>query len=298
MTKLTAVVLTFNEQLHLDRCLKSLFLVVDQVIVIDSFSSDETIEIAKHHGADILQRKFTTHSDQFNWALKTADIKGQWVLRIDADEIIESNAGEKLRTKIERLNADTAGITLNRSIVFQGHKVKFGGVANRKVLRLFQLGKGVCEERRMDEHIVVQGHIAHVDSMIVDMNLNPISWWIKKHNNYATKEAIEIASPSYDASSLADEGGYQLASTTKKIRALKNYCYLKSPLILRVFALFFYRYFLRLGICDHQYGLYHLLSALWYRLLVDVKLKEIQKIQRSQNIDIKNAIERFVQNEN
>ena len=298
MTKLTAIVLTFNERLHLDRCLRSLSSVVDQIIVIDSYSTDETIEIAKHHGVDILQRKFTTHADQFNWALKTADIKGQWVLRIDADEFIERNAGEKLRTQISRLSADTAGISLNRSIVFQGRTVKFGGVANRKVLRLFRLGKGICEDRRMDEHIIVHGHVAHIDLLIIDMNLNSISWWIKKHNDYATKEAVEIALSSHSSSSLVNEGGYQLARTTKKIRILKNYCYLKSPLILRVFAYFFYRYFLRLGICDHQYGLYHILSALWYRLLVDVKLKEIQKIQRSKNIDITNAIECFVKNEN
>ena len=295
---ITAIVLTFNEEFHLERCLRSLRTLADQVIVIDSFSTDKTVEIAKKNGATVIQRKFTTHAEQFNWALESGGILSDWILKIDADEFILGDAREKLNRKIGSLDPEIAGITMTRSIVFQDKVVKHGGVGKRKVLRLFRKGRGVCEYRRMDEHIIVSGEIVHVDVSIFDHNLRSVSWWIAKHNNYSTKEAIEILMPLSKNKRHADNSTYRLAKETQKIRNLKQSLYLKFPSGFRVFGYFLYRYILKLGILDNQFGIYHILSAFWYRMLVDIKVHEIQRIQKKEGLVIEKAVERFHQYEN
>lgn len=294
MTSVTAIILTLNEELHLERCLWSLRQFVEHVIVVDSYSNDRTIEIAQKNGAYVIQREFTNHAEQFNWALEAVHITSDWIFRLDADEIITSEAPEKITNVLSSLSPEVAGVTVNRSIMFQGKFVKFGGVGKRRILRLFRNGRGMAEHRRMDEHLVVSGSIAHVNASIIDHNLRPISWWVSKHNDYSTKEAIEMLFPLSKNTTDAANSNFRMSQESQQIRNLKQSLYLNCPLCVRALIYFLYRYFIKFGFLDHQFGVYHILSAFWYRMLVDLKIIELQKVQEKEGLTINQAVERFL----
>ena len=143
----------------------------------------------------------------------------------------------------------------------------------------------------MDEHIVVEGAVEHLDADIVDDNLNSLSWWTEKHNGYATREVIDI---------LLNEGADKHVSNVamsrqaKLKRWMKESVYGRLPLGLRPGLYFIYRYFVRLGFLDGWQGLvFHVLQGFWYRFLVDAKLMEIHSLMQKEGIPAPKAIERL-----
>ena len=157
MTKLpvTAIVLTYNEKLNLQECLESVINYIDEIIIVDSFSNDETIQIADTYGIKWYQNKFINQSKQFIWALANVKIKNEWILRIDADERWTKEGFEELRNIIENNNAD--GVYVKMKIFFMGRWIKHGGFYPNYFLRVYKKSKGKMEDRWMDEHIKVDG---------------------------------------------------------------------------------------------------------------------------------------------
>ena len=192
MIKLTAFILTFNEEIHLLRCIKSLKELTNNIYIIDSFSTDRTSEIARKESVKILYRKFDNHAEQINWALSKLDSNTEWVLRIDADEIISKELTNEIKQKLPILNKHYSGIYIPRRINFQGHLIKYGGVFPSEIIRLFKYGYGICENRWMDEKFVIKGKCISLKNELIDHNLKSFSWWLKKHNSYSNKEAIEM----------------------------------------------------------------------------------------------------------
>ena len=94
-SKISVVILTWNEELNLLKCLKSIEHLADEVFIVESYSTDKTIEIAKKHGAHVTQREFKNQAAQFNWALDNLNIKNEWILRLDADEVITPELEKK-----------------------------------------------------------------------------------------------------------------------------------------------------------------------------------------------------------
>jgi len=172
-----------------------------------------------------------------------------------------------------------------------GRWMRHGSIYPLRMLRLFRYGKGRCEQRWMDEHIVVDGKVEHIDADIVDDNLNSLSWWIDKHNQYATREVIDIVL----------EGGVQERETTLHMstqarikRWMKESVYNHLPIGVRPGLYFFYRYFIRLGFLDGRQGLiFHVLQGFWYRFLVDAKLLELRSFSRKTCVSEREAIEKL-----
>lgn len=279
---LTVVILTFNEERHLERCLMSLRGIARRIVVVDSYSTDATVEIAAKFGADIYRNRWINYASQFNWGLDNTSIETSWVMRLDADEVLEANLCAWIQQHLDVLPATTQGVTVNRQIHFLGQWIRHGDIYPRRMLRLWRYGHGRCEERWMDEHITVVGQVEHAPHDIADINLNNITWWINKHNHYATREAIDtiinerkLAIASSD--SLVPQ---QVMNTQAKFnRWVKNTLYARTPLGLRALLYFSYRYFLRLGFLDGWRGLiFHALQGLWYRFLVDVKVWELKQL--------------------
>ena len=96
----TAIILTYNEEQHIQRCIESAFRVAKDVFVIDCFSTDKTVMIAQKMGAIVLQNKWPGFAKQINWALDNAPIKTKWVLRLDADEYLEDDLVEEIKAKL------------------------------------------------------------------------------------------------------------------------------------------------------------------------------------------------------
>jgi glycosyltransferase involved in cell wall biosynthesis len=296
-SSIAVIILTLNEEMHMKRCLDSIMDLANEIIIVDSFSKDRTVKIAKDYGATILKRRFTNHAEQFNWALDKAKISSEWVFRIDADEIVLNSSIPHILNTLASASIGVDGFSLKRSIKFLDKTVKFGGVGRRKVVRIFRKNMGRCELKRMDEHIVVFGKVNHMNVEIIDWNLNSISWWISKHNDYATKEALEVLMPLSlkQSDDLADLK--QFGRSTYFRRILKENIYLKLPLGIRAFVFFIYRFIILLGFLDGRAASFHVLNGLWYRYLVDLKISEIKRIQEKNKVPINTAIEEYISHE-
>ena len=272
---LSVIVLTYNEEMHLSRCLESVKDIALQIIVVDSGSTDRTVEIAKSFGADISTHEFRNQAEQFNWALENADIKGDWILRLDADEYLLQELAGEIKDAIENASPDMAGFYMKRRVVFMGRWIKHGGYYPTWILRLFRKGKGKSEEREMDEHIVVEkGNLERLKNDFVDENLNNLYWWTEKHNKFSTRE-VEVRENIKKNFALE---GDPLGEQTERKRWFKENVFMRFPPFLRSFLYFEYRYVLRLGMLDGKEGLiFHFLQGFWYRFLVDAKLYETTK---------------------
>jgi glycosyltransferase involved in cell wall biosynthesis len=283
MKDISVIVLSFNEENHIQRCIEMIKSIAEEIFVVDSFSTDNTIDIAKKNGAKVFQNKWEqNYAKQFNWALENLPITTQWVLRLDADEYLYPELIEELKTKLDTLPEEVSGVVFKRRHIFLGKWIK-RGTYPVKLLRLFRYQKAVCEQRWMDEHIqLLEGRAVEFEHDFADHNLNNLGWWTQKHNGYAIREAIDLLDvelglinrttnfPSFEEGA---GGGEQ--ATAKRA---KKHKYAKQPLFWRSFAYFIYRYFFKLGFTEGKEGfLWHFLQGWWYRTLVDAKIWEIKK---------------------
>lgn len=265
---ITAVILTYNEELHIARCVKSLHKITKQIIVVDSFSTDNTESICRGLNVKFYQRKWLNYSDQLNWALNNLTIDSDWVLRIDADEYLSKELIENLKKLEYNLTPNLTSISVNRLMHFKGTPLKMGDMYPIQHVRIWKYGYGHCENRWMDERIIVrEGETKWIKGDIIDDNLNSISWWISKHNKYAIREAIDYFQGNHKKIEVGKPNG-------KERRKLKSYYY-NSPIFLRAILYFVYRYIMRLGFLEGQHGfVWHFLQSFWYRMLVDINILE------------------------
>ncbi|MDA8155234.1 MAG: glycosyltransferase family 2 protein [Actinomycetota bacterium] len=288
---LTAVIMTFNEKRNLRGCLESVRAWVDEIVIVDSFSTDETIAIAKEYAAKIYQHEFINHAKQFAWAMRHTDIRNEWVLRIDADERWTPDAFWKAADIIANDRAD--GINVKMKIYFMGRWIRHGGFYPNYFLRVFKKSKGTIEDRWMDEHIRVDGRVASPDIDVIEANYDRqknLALWTDKHNTYSTREAVESLIRKHRLSQIDTIGNLSGGKTQRK-RWMKENVYLKTPLFVRPFLYFIYRYVFRLGFLDGKEGfVFHTLHAFWYRFLVDAKAYQIEKNARDENVDVRTAI--------
>jgi hypothetical protein len=157
---------------------------------------------------------------------------------------------------------------------------------------VWRSGKGRCEQRWMDEHVLVDGNVSHIDADICDYNLNSIGWWTNKHNAYAVREAIDLLRIKHQPSTVSATAELNRQARTK--RWLKERVYANLPLGARAISYFFLRYFIRLGFLDGWRGLaFHLLQGLWYRFLVDVNVYQIEEMMRRNQLNLPDAIEQY-----
>ena len=293
--KNVAVILTYNEELHIERCINSVINVFTKILVVDSLSSDRTIEILKRYDVQILQNPFKNQAQQFNWALSMLDSDTDWVFRIDADEYIDLTMQMEIQNKLVNLSNDVNGVIIKRSIFFQNERIQYGGMFPISIIRLFRYGKGCCEDRWMDEHIIVDGQCVEFKGELIDRNLNSLSWWINKHNNYASREAIEMLNLEYKFLPQSNLINKEVSYKVKVKRLLKNRIYFLLPKGFRAGLYFMYRYILRLGFLDGVKGFeYNFLQGFWYRYLVDAKITEVKKFKENNDLDIKTAIQKIL----
>ena len=275
MSLVHAIVLTFNEQGHLARCLQSIAGVCYSILVVDSGSTDRTRDIAATFGAKVITNPFVNYAEQFNFGISQVHGDGGWILRIDADEVLVNPPREVFQT-LDKAKCNIDGLLVRRRIHFMGRPMKWGGMDPIWQLRLWRQGSGMCESRWMDEHIVVQRDVQKSGLLIDDINLNSVTWWTDKHNRYASREAIDVVMRMYSTNH-PEQGPPSLSRGQIAIkRAFKEHLYLHLPPGLRAVIYFVYRYIIRFGFLDGKAGWYfHVLQGLWYRTLVDAKVSEI-----------------------
>ncbi|MGP9814520.1 glycosyltransferase family 2 protein [Rhodopseudomonas sp. NSM] len=278
---LAVIVLTFNEERHIARALESVAGIASEIFIVDSFSTDRTVELATSHGATVVEHAFINYAKQFQWALDNLPITAPWIMRLDADEIIEPDLAERIRTELPALPGDVAGIVLKRKTIFQGKWIRHGGRYPMLLLRIWRRGQGRIESRWMDEHMVVRGGRSVVlDGGFADDNRNDLTFFINKHNKYATREAIDIINQYRD---FLPRDGDHAAQEKSSLQAdfkrfVKEKIYNRTPYLISASGYFLYRVVFRLGFLDGKTGLlYHALQGFWYRLLVGAKVEELEE---------------------
>ncbi len=293
MLDLSVIILTYNEELHIRRCLENIIPIAKDIFIIDSFSTDRTLEIASMFPhVHILQNKWdNNYAKQFNWGLEHAGIKTSWVLRLDADEYLMPELVDEIRNKLPILSKDISGIVIKRRHIFMNQWMK-RGIYPVKLLRIFRYGKGMCEQRLMDEHIqLVEGESIEFENDFCDHNLNDLSWFCHKHVNYAIREAVDLLDIEYNLTGAAETDKEKKITDQAHAKRIKKHRYAKQPLFVRSFAYFVYRYFLKGAWRDGKVGfIWSFMQGWWYRALVDAKILEIKRICGNDSIKIKSHL--------
>ncbi|PSU33168.1 glycosyltransferase family 2 protein [Photobacterium lutimaris] len=267
---ISVLIITYNESLHIERCLESVKCISDDIVIVDSYSTDNTEGLAIKNGVRFYKNSWVNHSNQINWAIDNIDFKNDFIFRIDADEYLTPELVAEIKEVFSnQVDKKINGFNIKRRTYFLGRWMKHGGYYPTVLLRIWRKGKARCEDREMDEHMVLtDGDSTFLKFDFIDHNLMGINSWIDKHNRYSEKEVIE-----YYKSLSGRVESYELGEA-KKNRLLKNKYY-KLPLFLRSFLMFIYRYLLRLGFLDGKEGLmFYVLQTFWYRFLVDSKIYE------------------------
>lgn len=285
---LTTIILTYNEELHIRRCLENVCPFSKKVYVIDSPSTDRTAEICREFpNVEVVVHQYPgNQAEQFNWALDNCEIGTEWVLRLDADEYCTHELIREMQEKLPALPNEVSAVVLPLGRVFRGRLLKHSIVNGVKMIRLFRYGRVRYEQRLMDEHLeVLEGGTVAFDNMFVDDNLMSIRGFIDKHNNYSSREAALLLDAEFELCPIDDrenDTAYAKDVATKRAQKAR---YAKMPLYWRSLAYFFYRYVVKLGFLDGRAGFeWDFFQGLWYRLLVDSKVAEVRRFVKSNNI--------------
>lgn len=270
MADITAIILTRNEKDFIEDCISSIKPIVSRIVVVDSFSEDNTVDLAKKAGAEVYQHEFYNYSKQYKYAVNTANVKTKWILRIDADERLTAESAEELNNLCnENENTNVSGIVLRFYNMFLEKPMYHGGMYPWKKLSVYKTGIGDIEDRNMDEHIILSsGTTIEAKKDSAHLAFRGLTFFTNKCNWYSTREAMDYF----------EQKNIDSKNASLKTR-LKMSVYYRLPLGFRSWAYYFYRYYLRLGFLDGKEGkIFAFLHAYWYRFLVDAKIYEHEKL--------------------
>lgn len=275
---ISIVIPATNEEIHIERSVKSALNITDHVYVVDSYSKDRTKEIAESLGAKVYEYEWTSESTfarKMNWGLANIPFETEWVMRLDADEYLVED-WSNIDTMLSAVPNDVNGINVLRRLYFLGRWMRHRDNYPRPSMRILRVGTVNFEDRLLDEHIDLNGGKSYDFKLeLADNPYLSISDWINKHNVYSTRQAIV---------EINDELGIvetvsvsTLDKSVNKINKKKG-VYSKFPLFWRGLVYFLYRYIFKLGFLDGREGfLWDFFHGWWYRNLVDTKISEIKK---------------------
>lgn len=266
----SVIVLTHNEAANIERCLESLKPWAGEIWVVDSGSTDATLELAGRFTGQIAKHPFDNYSLQRNWAQDNLDLAHPWVFHLDADEAVSPKLQAELAAFFQRKDlGHFQGALVRRRILFLGRQLRFGGLYPTYHCRLFLREKGRCEDRRYDQHFVVDGPLVRLEADVVENTASSLFSWTERHNRWAQLEAEEMSAQRQDAQAMGITRD-PLGNPIQRRRWAKQTLYGRAPRFLRAIAFFFYRYVLRGGFLDGIPGLiYHVLQGFWFRFYID-----------------------------
>jgi glycosyltransferase involved in cell wall biosynthesis len=276
---ISIIIITYNEEKNLEECLKSVSGWADEIFIVDSGSTDRTLEIAKKYTERIYQHPFINFAQQRNWSQENLPIRNEWVFHLDADERV----GSELISQLQRIfssDTDADGFMIARRTIFRDRWIKHGGHYPVYHLRIFKKDKGRSEERLYDQNYIVNGRIIKIKGDIINV-INPdLDLWKNRHRQWADLEAREVL---FNKDRVINVG--LTGNPIGRRNWLRYRVYYRLPLFIRSFFYFLYRYILRLGFLDGKAGLiFHFWQGFWYRLLVDLKIRELAVRKRRSEV--------------
>ncbi|GFN29861.1 glycosyltransferase family 2 protein [Paenibacillus xylaniclasticus] len=296
MVDLTVVILTKNEEKNIRKCIESFRGIAKRFVIVDSYSNDRTEQICEELNRelqaigsrlDFYQNPWVDYATQLNWGLTQTNITTEWSMRMDADEELMEDLAEEINTKLPKLAGNINGVVLRRRVHFMGRWIKHGGRYPELLLRIFRTGKAMCEQKMMDEHMILsEGDTVNFKYDLIDNNQKDLEWWINKHNWYSNREVLDrqmTVDEAFAKDKLLENGVSTKQAKVKRV--VKNKGYYGLPKFFRAHLYFFYRYYVKLGFLDGPEGkIFHFLQAYWYRFLVDAKMYECEKFDRKMQL--------------
>ena len=276
----SVLILTYNEELNVKHCLESVTELSDDILVVDSFSEDRTLDIVKQYTPETYQHPFESWGAQVNWALDNLPFEGDWILRLDADELLTPELRRELIETLPSLPDNVTGLYCKRRVYFMGRWIRHGGYYPTWLLRIFRRGRVRFEYHLGEaEHAIVQeGTTMRLRHDIIDYNRKDLAFWTVKHEGYASREVASLVLARQNSDRRLELQPALFSTPERRKRWLKTRVYGRFPPFSRAFMYFLYRYFLRLGLLDGVEGLiFHVLQGFWYRFYVDAKIYEASK---------------------
>jgi len=270
--RISVIVPVKNEAENLRRCLPALDW-ADEVYVVDSQSTDETALVAADHGATLVQFHFNgRYPKKKNWALDSLRFRNEWVLIVDADEVVVPELAEEIRLRTETDEAD--GFYLNMKYFFLGRRIKHCGYSEAWNLRLFKHKLGRYErmpvtpgaptgDNEAHEHVELNGRVARLVHELDHFAYPTIQVWVEKHNRYAIWEAEQYERFLHEPVPTSIGAGKRFKRMLKKV-------YLRLPF--RPLVRFLYAYVIRLGFLDGRPGFIFCSLLAFYDFLAGANL--------------------------
>ncbi len=246
--KISVIIITKNEEKNIKECLESIKW-VDEIIIVDAFSEDSTIDIAKQYTEKIFQRDWTGFADQKSYALSLAS--NEWVLSLDADERVTYSLKQKLQDLFSNPEQVEGfdGFLIKRDNYFLGKRIRSCGWDKDYQLRLFKKSKTKLTDRLVHEGFEVDGKTGKISEPIIHLSYKSFNDAIVKINHYSSLEALE-------------------KSSKKKANIF--------TIIFYPFIYFIQHFIFRYGFIDGIYGFYVSLLHAWTKMMVQIKIWELQ----------------------
>ena len=268
---ISTMVLTYNEEANLARCLASLQWCND-IVVLDSFSTDGTERIAKQCGARFVQHKFDNFAAQRNYGLQQLSYAHDWILMVDADEEVSPELATEMQVRAASCSQQVCLFKMRRRDYLLGKWIRrssgyptwFERLARRGRVRGFQRGHG--------EEYLTDGQVDYLNECLVHYPFNKgFQSWLEKHNRYSTAEAAVLCTADRPAKGLLD---WVRADTSQKRQILKAITY---RLPARPLAIFLALYLVRGGIFEGRAGITFCTLRAFYEFMIDCKLRELER---------------------
>lgn len=290
MQSCAVIIIAQNEEVNISNALNSVMDWTSEVFVVDAFSADNTLNLARKYGAQAVQHKFESVGCQRNWALKNLDIRSNWILFLDADEYLS----EEIKTEIDAIcrNDDQSinGFITKIKFMYLGRWLKHGDLYSN-VIRLIRKNKGYyIDTLGFHERMVIDGRVGKLESYIVHDDQKSLSSWIEKQLPRILIDANLKLRPlttdkedplllNHDNRIITVEGG-----SNRYIRGKLHIL----PSSARPFAQFFYRYIIRLGFLDGWQGfIYNFLLQFWYPFMVEAIYLELKYKSKKHKPELK-----------
>ena len=288
MSDLTVIILTKNEEQNLRKCIASFKGIAKRFVIVDSFSTDGTKKLCYEldrelrkigSSLDFYENEWIDYATQLNWGLTHTNITTEWSMRMDADEELMEELADEIGSKLDTIKEPVNGIIVHRRLIFMGKWIKHGGRYPELLLRIFRTGKAMCEQKIMDEHMILsEGTTVEFKHDLIDNNQKDLEWWTAKHNWYSNREVLDYQMTLENSIDKSLEHGGESSGQAKIKRIVKNNGYYRLPKFWRAHIYFIYRYYIKLGFLDGTEGkIFHFLQAYWYRFLVDAKMYQCEK---------------------
>lgn len=270
--RLSILILTYNEAVNLPACLESVSF-SDDVVVLDSQSSDETVSIAKAHRATVLTRAFDNYAAQRNFGL-THDFKHDWIFMLDADERIPEDFVEELRAVTALEDNSVTLYRMRRKDMFMGRWLKRSSGYPTWFGRLFRKGR-VKVEREINEEYYTDGKVGMLEGHLIHYPFNKgISYWLERHNRYSSMEAKKLIEERSDAIVWKD---FLSSDPMLRRKSFKAFAY-RMPF--RPLLTFCFLYFVKLGFLDGKAGFHFSLMRSVYEYMISLKTRELRRTEK------------------